>query len=271
MDMQQAQALIVDETRTRMAYLITPVPIQNKAENLRDLCRLFQALGICKLITEADVTLFREHLVRSAHARRYYLRKSHEEHNREDRFLGLSRVSSMFDAVVAGETGLARDIASMSVNEWHETWEYEDDFCYFLFVHGLVLSQAFIASAAASALVTRFERALEGQPSPRLALCKALQSRDAADFRDAFERLVDDCRTANNARRARITEYSAEAIFWPGSFVSIESLAWLRFAAMAGIEPSDQFALCPEEARRDFAPVVVPDLFDTLDQVLSEE
>ena len=271
MDISQAQTLIVDETRTKMARLLASVPIQNKAENLRDLCRLFQALAICKLITEADVTQFREQLVRSAQARRYYLRKSHEEGNADDRFLGLSRVESVLDAVVASDVRLAKEIVSQSIDEWHETWEYEDDFCCFLFVHRLVANTAFLGSPEADALVTRFEKALDGQPSPRLDLCKALHHRDAGDFRDAFERLLQTSQTANQAKRAKVTEYSAEAIFWPGSFVSVESLAWLRLAARAGIEPADQFALCPAEARQEYPPIVVPDLFEALDQALEDE
>ena len=270
MDIDTVTTLVVEESRTRMAQLIAPVPIRDKADNLRRLCRLFQALGICKLISTVDINGFRTNLIRSAQARKYHLRKSREENNVDDRFLGISRVQSIFDAIVAGDVTLAREIAALSVAEWHETWEYEDDFCYYLFVHRLVHSIEFVDTDEATALIARFDRALEGQRSPRLALLRALQQRDASEFGEVFEAFLGYYQESNEAKRATITEYTAEAIFWPGSFVCVEALAWLRFAAACGIEPVDDFAFCPPDARRSYSPIAVPDLFDSLDQALSQ-
>jgi len=97
-----------------------------------------------------------------------------------------------------------------------------------------------------------------------------LQQRDASEFLRAFDGFLEDCRQSNEKKRATITEYTAEAIFWPGSFVSIEGLAWLRFAAARGIEPADEFAYCPADARQSYPLLAVPDLFDSLDQALKQ-
>jgi len=270
MDLTHAQGILVDDIRTRMSYLVSPLPIRRKAENLRDLTRLFPALAICKLLVDADVVKFRENLTRSGQARRHYLRKSREERNLDDRFLGLSRVQSIFDVVVADAMELATDIASWSIDQWHAAWEYEDDFCYYLFVHRLILDTRFVGSTDAAALVARLEKVLDGQPSARLRLCRALNARERGDFRGAFEAFLDEHRTVMDAKRIRITEYTAEAAFWPTSFVSIEGLAWLRFGEMFGIAPTDQFAFCPTDARDLRGSVIVPDLFESLDEALRE-
>jgi hypothetical protein len=270
MDLTYAQAVLVDDIRTRMSHLINLVPIRRKAENLRDLTRLFQALAICKLLVDADLGSFRENLTRSGQARRHYLLKSREESNLDDRFLGLSRVQSIFDVVVAGQMELATDLASLSIDEWHPSWEYEDDFCYYLFVHRLILDARFVGGPDAAALVVRLEKVVDGQPSARLRLCQALNARQSTAFRTAFEAFLDEHRSTTDAKRSRITEYTAEAAFWPISFVSIEGLAWLRFAELFGIAPPDHFGFCPAEARDVPGSRTVPDLFESLDAALRE-
>jgi hypothetical protein len=139
MDLHQAEPLLVHETRMKMASLATLAPIKSKAQTLRDISRLFQAVAICKLLIHADTSAFRENLVRSAHARLYYLRHVKSEGADDDRFQGLSRTQAVFDAIVAGSPELAREIANLSTDQWHRGWEYEDDFCYYSFVHRLLV------------------------------------------------------------------------------------------------------------------------------------
>lgn len=268
MHISQAQALLINELRERMAALVADASIARKAENLRDVCRLLQAVGISKLINEADVKAFREYLIRSGQARRYYLRISREEANTDDRFLGLSRVDSIFDAMVASDVPLARDIAALSIDQWHRDWEYEDDFCYYLFLQRLIAAPAFLQTSDAIALLSQFAKALEGQPSPRLSLCRALRERNIDDFRTALEGLLQQHADVHDEKRAGITEYSSQAIFWPRSFVSIEALAWLFIGARFGLKFDDQFQFCPDSARAAFEPLVVEDLFQSLDEAL---
>jgi hypothetical protein len=270
MDIQRAEILLVDEARARMARLIVPAPIGNKAENLRELTRLFEGVGICKLITAGDVEKCRENWIRGAQARRYFLRKSHDEGNLADRFLALSRVQAVMDAVAAGDDTLARDIVALSIHEWNPDWEYEDDFCYYLFFHGLVVNPQFAQTPEAEALLGRFARALEGKPSVPLELCQAAAAREPEPFRAAFEGLVARYEKENEEKRVKFTEYTSGAVFWPASFVSIEALAWLRLAASLGVEPADEFAFCPAEARRITSGAAVPDLFESLERALQQ-
>jgi hypothetical protein len=267
--MQQVQQLIVDEAGDRIGSLAVTAPIANKAETLRDASRLFQSLAICKLLVQADVPVFLQHLLRSGHARRYYLRRSREEGNINDRFLALSRVEAILDVVVAGDMQVARDIIDLSIDSWHSNWEYEDDYCYFAFIHGLIRDRDFIDTAAAAALLAQFQRALEGQPSVRLRLCKALQARDSTDFRRTFERFIAEYAAAMDEKRSKFTEYTTDAPHWPALFVSIEALAWLVVAGLYGIEMPDQYRFCPQEARGVAVTPGTDDLFGSLDQALA--
>jgi hypothetical protein len=269
MDIQQAHTLLVAETGARMASLAEPVSIARKAEALRDVSRLFQALAICKLLAFADVPKFLEHLIRSGQSRRYYLQKSRESGHDNDRFLGLSRVQAIMDVLVAGDMRLARDIVDLSIDRWHDGWEYEDDYCYYAFIHGLVADRDFIDRTEAAALLTRFQRALAGQSSVRLRLCKALGARDGVDFRAAFARLIAEYAVMTDVRRSKFTEYTSDAPSWPGCFVSIEALAWLVIGGMYGISLPDQYRFCPLEARGPVTTPQVADLFESLDQALA--
>jgi hypothetical protein len=145
-------------------------------ESSRGCGRLFQALAICKLIAEADVRLFREHLTRSAQARRYYLRKS------------VTRTISTIDFSVSPRTvgfrcnGSRRHFTSQADRvalrpRVARKLGVRRRFLYYLFVHRLIEDIAFVDSSEATGLIARFERALEGQRSPRLALLKALKQR----------------------------------------------------------------------------------------------
>lgn len=271
MDLAYVLDLLAEDTRMAMVSLAQVMPIRSKAPTLRTLSELFQGVGICKLLVDADVARFRENLIRSAQARRYYLRKSHEEGSLDDRFLGLSKTEAIFDAIVAGAPDLVGEIVSLSVERWNNAAEYEDDFCYFLYVHRLATARGFADSAEAAALLSRFERVLEGAPSDRLNLCRAIHERDADALRKVVERFLDHRRSELEARRARVTEYTAQALFWPRSFVSVEALTWLAFARSHGMEMDDEFLFCPQEARDLHRPMQVEDFFESLDAALKDE
>jgi hypothetical protein len=269
MDMQQVQKLIIAQTGEQMSSLVVRVSISQKAEALRNISRLFQALGICKLLVQADVPVFREHLIRSGHARRYYLRKSLEESNGNDRFLGISKVQAILDVIVAGDLPLAGDIVGLSIDAWHDGWEYEDDFCYYAFIHGLVRDRTFIDSDESQLLLNQFQSALQGQPAARLRLCKALKARDGRDLRIGFEKLINEYAATIDARRARFTEYTSDAPAWPGCFVCVEALAWLVLIQMYGMALDDDYRFCPAEARGPFATPKIDDVFQQLDEALA--
>src|SRR5262252_10928785 len=63
------------------------------------LSRYLQALGICHLLEFGDREHYRENLIRSAHCRRYYLRRSSGMDHSIDHRLAISRTEAFVDAV----------------------------------------------------------------------------------------------------------------------------------------------------------------------------
>lgn len=268
MDLRHVQSLLVDATRLKMASLATVAPLASKAPALRDLSRLFQAVGICRLLVDVEPLKFQENLVRSAQARRYFLRHAQAAQITDNQFLGLSRSDAIFDAIVASHNGLVHELVNMSVESWHPGRDYEDDYCYYLIVHRIATRPGFRADPEYAELIARFEAALQGQAAARLRLCKAHREGDSDAFREALEWFLEMRREKLAEERAGITEYSAQAMFWPQSFVCIEALAWLVLV-QPDMPLDDEFIYCPRDARHLPPPAEVEDFFVSLDQALA--
>ncbi len=192
MDAREIHDGLVPEIKEMLAFVAVGYPVRELGDQLEKLSEYFQALGIAYLLEYADQDRFRENLVRSGHARRYFLRKSREENNPEDRRLALGRTEALLDVLAAGHLGLAREIVDLSIETWHPDWEYEDDFSYYLFLHRLVQANPDATDANLREILATFERALEDGESPRLDVCQALLDRDTASLREALTRLMQE-------------------------------------------------------------------------------
>jgi hypothetical protein len=228
--------------------------IQSIGKRCHEISRHYRALGICALLAEANIDDFFHNLIRSAQTREYFLDHCKRENYHSDFYLAASFNGPFFDAVTANQYGLAEKIARLSPQEWRERDEYEDDFSYAHFLHSLVLNDPEIA-ARGEAILGRFEIALEGAPSPRLAICRAMLARDT----EAFESAFGDLLTARESEiaTARLTVAGEEHTFEPESGVFIEGLALLKLAARLGLTPAPEHSMCPSIARRsDYSPFV---------------
>lgn len=267
MDLSEVRDLVVEELEGGLAMLTAGYPMSESGQDFRDVSGLFQALAICQLMAKGDAEKYRRNLVCSGHARRHYLRKSREQKNEEDRFLGLSRSEAILDALVAGDMQLAREIAELSTETWNPTWEYEDDYCFYLFIHTLIQSADQDPSRSRlDTILDQFEAALEGDASPHLEVCRALVSRDEDDFVDALQSLIAWREEQLDAKRPSITP--PDFLFWPASFVYIEALALLRCAEIVGIQLRGEFSLCPSESRLGVRVNDYHDHFAELDTIL---
>lgn len=245
MDPRDVHQEIIQEIKEEMLFVADGYRMEEIGAVFEKLSRYFQALGICYLLESADVERFRENLVRSGYARRYFLRKSREEGNHRDRHLALGRTESFLDSVVAGHIRLAREIAGLSSERWEPNWEYEDDFCFFLFLHNIVRNPH-LPNPQLEEILARFERALEGGESLRFNVCKVLMSREQEEFISVLNELMEEKQDLFNKKRERMLEPDPSAyVFWPKSFVSIEGLALLKIAETVGIEIGEDFPLCP--------------------------
>jgi hypothetical protein len=257
---------LVLEIQERLAVVASGARAVEISETFRDLSRNLQALAICHLLESADQDEFRANLERSGQARRHYLRKSRDQGNAIDRNLALSRTEAFFDSVAAGDLSLSKEIADLSVTEWNADWEYEDDFCYYSFLHDLLRSPGSPGTTRLGATLNRFETALEGVDSPRLNVCSALLARKEDGFIEAFQALLESIREASDKRREVVESY--DLTFWPRSFISVEALAVLRIAELRGIRGLERdFALCPALAKLPvLEETTTSDLFEEIER-----
>lgn len=265
MDIRDVHTELVLEAQFSFAAVTAERPISERGGALEELSAYFQGLALCHLLENADVAQFRENLVRSGHARRYFLRRSRAEGNREDRRLALSRTEALLDVLAAADFSLAREIAMLSFQEWNPAWEYEDDFCYYLVLHTLALDPNASRDQGLGALLDRFEGALEGAPSWRLALSEALVERDGLLFDESLRGFVEAEQEANDARRDALE--SGALLFWPRSFVSVEGLALLHLALLRGLSMADAYPLCPAIGRLPPTEHRYRDLFEEMERL----
>jgi Immunity protein 49 len=264
MDLAEVHKLCVEEIRYHAGFLAGGLPIRDYGEAIEELSRLFQGLGICHLLEALNTDEFRENLVRSGHARRYYLHASRTQGNTDSKYLALSRSEALLDVMAAGDLLLARSIAELSVTEWTQRWEYEDDFCFYFFLQQLVLDAP---PEDLRQIVRRFETALQGGTSSRQNVMKALVERDTEGFEAGLTALLDEEQNRIDSEREDIVD--SKFLFWPRSFVSIEALALLRAAGLVGLVIEKDFPMCPPEARLSIGECNYRDLFAELGEVLS--
>jgi hypothetical protein len=228
------------------------------------LSELFQATGICHLLERSDAEAFRVNLIRSAQARRFYLKRARSAGSPDDRRLALSRSQAFLDAVVAGNLALAREIAELSPDTWLANREYEDDFHYFLFLHIIVKRPQDLPVPLLEGHLQKLEQALEGAASTRLAICRALLARDPRAFAEALGALVAERRENFDEERSRVAE--SDGLFWPRSFVFIEGLALLKLAEVLGMKVEEEFPMCPGFGRLPTNETSERDFFEDLDR-----
>lgn len=213
----------------------------------------YQAMGICELLLDAEVDAFFHHLIRSAQTRKWILEKSRTP-GYPALVVRAGNVRGLHAAIAASQWGLAREIAALSPQDVLGEVEYEDDFCYAHFLHRYVLAAP---HAELSAIVARFDGALEGGASTRRDLCRALLARDAKACEEAFAALIEE-QTETVARKKAESLEATEGLFYPMSSIYVEGLAWLALLDAAGVSMPGEHAYCPSLARRKrYAPFQV--------------
>jgi hypothetical protein len=261
---------LLPEVREQVLLLAAGYPIAQLGQELENFSNYFQGLAIAHLLRSADVEQFTLYLTRSAHARRYFLRRSAREGNAEDPRLALGRTEAFLDALAANQIDLARDIARLSGHAWHGGWEYEDDFCYFLFLHQLVSQDGLPDTVGLGATLARFESALEGGKSLRLEVCRALLERDDEAFQSGLFALLEQRREELFNLRERMQQVEPmSCVCWARSFLCIEGFALMRVAELVGLLPLDRDAempLCPSLGRVASAPNPYEDIFEGIER-----
>lgn len=268
MDIAHIHQELIPEIHEGMMLAVGGSPMAKLGDVFELLEQQFEALAICHLLESADTSEFRENLVRSGHSRRYFLQHSRVEGNDRDRYLALGRTPAFLDVLVAGAGPLAAQIADLSTGTWNPNWEYEDDFCFFLFLHELAKRPAPFPNPEVEALLDRFKRSLEGGASCRYDVCAGIVRRDALEFSEALRARLDEEESRIEADRDSAAVHEGDMLYWPRSYVSIEGLALLRAAELVGLRVEGDFPRCPAIARLPVTGEPSRDVFDELSRML---
>lgn len=270
MSPKEIHATLLPEVREQVLLLAAGYPIEQLGQELENFSAYFQGLAIAHLLRSADVEQFKLYLTRSGYARRYFLSRSALEGNTEDPRLALARTESFFDVLAANQIDLASDIARLSGHIWRSDWEYEDDFCYFLFLHQLIGQNRSAGIVGGANILDRFESALQGGSSYRLNICRSLLGRDREAFQNALSGLLAQRRDEMRNLRERMQQVEpTSCVIWARSFVCIEGYALLRVAELLGLYPIDhneELPLCPQLGRIEDGPSAFEDIFEGIDR-----
>ncbi len=270
MDPRDLQNLLIPEIKERILVVASNYPIGELGQVLEELSEYLQSLAISYLLAQGDVTEFRDNLIRSGHSRRYYLRRSVEENNENDRHLALSRADSFFDSLASGDLFLTKEIVDLSPINWHANWEYEDDFQYRKF-----LGSQFLSTWAGEQdipdrkkFLGDFEGSLDSPNSdPRYAVCAALVGRNHQVFNAAlFEFMEQKKDQLDEKRDTIVTTEFPDSLFWLRNSVSTEGLALIRLGNLTGITVEEHLPLCPEFGRLPVESKEIADLFKEVDR-----
>lgn len=226
----------------------------------------FEALGICNLLEFADTHKFRLGLVRSGHARRYFLRCCRIEARTQSRYLARSRTRSFLAALASGSLGVARDIVAESTHAWNAAWEYEDDFVYYEFLHVLADRPSPFPQPELAALAARFHRVLEGGSSTRFDVVAAIAARDEPALGAAIVAFLDEEAERIDTERSSAAVRERDCLFWPNARVSIEGLALLKACELAQLRVSIVHPLCPQLGRLPWTSQSFRDVFEQIDR-----
>jgi len=211
-----------------------------------------RATGILELLVNGDPEAFAAQLAHSGYARIHFLKRCAKE-SFADYHTSASHSEGLFDALAAGQLGIAREIAALSQKAFRPNEEYEDDFCYAHFLHGYIGP----TPPAQGKVLKQFGKALEGDASARLAICHAFESVDAAAFDQAFDALLDE--HDEHVAELRLGRAEEEVAVAAGTYVFVEGLALLWLAERAGFDTKADYRYCPALARAAIGSAPPPD------------
>lgn len=223
------------------------LPVEEIGRTCDDLCQHYRTLACCALLVQADTDGFLHCLHRSGNVRLHFLQRCAAREGYHDSYTCTGSSAGFFDAMAARNFPLALRIAQLSPEHWQEGEEYRDDFCFAYFFHLAVRNSADDRPRMASTL-DDMAQIVQGEESPKLAVCRALLDRHQQAFDEAFEALLD-------ARKEEIEEERPQffpddrIVFRTKSRVYTEGLAVLNVADHLGLQTAPEYRYCPVTAR----------------------
>jgi hypothetical protein len=206
-----------------------------------EFCGWYRLRGIASFLLSGDAVRMNEALSSSARAFLHWVLRGNEA--------PAGRAKPFYDAVAAGDADAARELAQSVLGDWRRDSELEDDFLFTRF-----LMQRFFLGAPASEVsrtITRWETLLDGEPDARFEMCHALLEADADLFDDALRRWLSEVED-DWAGRIEADALLPETLATECR-LSVEGIALLRVAAMAGLRLEQNYPMVPDIARPNVA------------------
>ena len=207
--------------------------------------RKLRAAAIIALLGKGSTDTFHHNLIRSARGRIAYLERLSSAGVTDDHHQASGRVDPFLDAVAAADFDSARRIVALSLRDWLQGHEYEDDFCYAQVVHGLITVPTDVTRL--ERLFERYERVLDGASDARLDVTRAIARRDQAAFDDAFAALL--ARRSGQIEAEKARRKIEEPAMIAERQVYIEGLAMLQIATRLRFTTEREYLYCPSLAR----------------------
>ena len=227
------------------AFQNSDYPIHQLGDVSVQVSRKLRTAAIIALLTKGSSDGFYHNLIRSARCRIAYLERLASAGVTDAHDQASGRVDPFLDAVAAADFEVARRIVALSLREWLQGHEYEDDFCYAQLVHGLITVPTDVTRL--ERLFERYERALDGQPDARLDVCRAIARRDQPAFEEGFDALLAQRTRHIEAEKAR--KRIEEPAMIAERQVFVEGLALLQIASRLKFATQTEYLYCPSLAR----------------------
>ena len=240
------KALIVDLAFWSQGLMNPSYPLDQLGKLANEVSDKFRALAIMQLLTEGNTDLFLHNLMRSGRSRETYLQRLKDAGVSADFDQVSGRFSPLLDAIAANDLDRARRIASLSPSDFRSGYEYEDDYCYGQLLR-LLLADVDPSESELITLFERYERWLDGEASPRLAVCMALAQRNQRDFDTALDDLLLFFELSIQADKER-GRHEDDCVIAERQ-VCVEALAILRLAGLRNLTTAEEYRYCPSLAR----------------------
>lgn len=262
----QTEENILEQIKENLSIIAGPYEVKELDSIFEDTSRSFQALAITNILIGYNQESYISNLLSSAFTLQYYLQRGKIENN-DAHYIAISRSDAFFDAIAGGSITLARGIASLSPKKWIEDGEYEDDFCYFSFLHSLITSIPDIPLSL-EPVINRFEECVTEDSLNRLAVCKSFYHRDNDTFAYAFNSLLAQF---ENERENRYPQYLDIADLTPKNYLFIEGLALLKIAEILNFTVDQEYLFCPSIAQIRKESSIFDNIFDDIDEIRSQQ
>lgn len=221
------------------------LPGEAVAEHFSVVSLCYRVLALCSLLHDADVEEFTTRLCKAGQARLAFLNMATDNHSFDRKFLVASDSVGFSDALAAGDLETARAIARLSLDEYTNGLEYEEDFLFTRFLH--LMAREPQDDDALARILKRWSRLAEGDFDAKLETCHALWKREESQFETAFKAIIDE-------RKQDFKEYRRQLDFEPQvgattGQIYVDGLAILRLAELEGLSTRGAYAMIPALAR----------------------